>query len=159
MKLRQFLQSEIFSSLKFSNFAGWKNSLEFLWWRYNSIPLCGTQLYILRPHRKALAVANSELTKLYSTYTIVPLQLHYCKDNGQLFLATIVCELRHYHAEATLRKKNNPHQKSSNVPFTYFPEKGERLGHREENRCLVPRFHDMKTQFWAVGSGLGWTVK
>ena len=77
--------------------------------------------------------SNSELTKLYSTYTIVPLQLHYCKDNGQLFLATIVCELRHYHAEATLRKKNNPHQKSSNVPFTYFPEKGEKgWGHQRQ---------------------------
>ena len=33
-------KSKIFSSLKLSNFAGWKN-------RYNSIPLCGTQLSIL----------------------------------------------------------------------------------------------------------------
>ena len=24
---------------------------------------------------------------------------------------------------------------------------------------LVPRFHNMKIQFWAVGCGLGWTVK
>ena len=23
----------------------------------------------------------------------------------------------------------------------------------------VPRFHNMKNQFWAVGCGLGWTVK
>ena len=36
------------SFLKLSNFPGWKNSLEFLWCRYNSIPLCGTQLSILR---------------------------------------------------------------------------------------------------------------
>ena len=28
----------------------------------------------------------------------------------------------------------------------------------EENRCLVPRFHDMENQFLAVGCGLGWTV-
>ena len=41
-------KSEMFSSLKLSNFAGWKNSLKFLWRRYNSIPLCGTQLPILR---------------------------------------------------------------------------------------------------------------
>ena len=27
------------------------------------------------------------------------------------------------------------------------------------NRCLVLRFHNMKNQFWAVGFGLGWTVK
>ena len=30
---------------------------------------------------------------------------------------------------------------------------------KQENRCLVPRFHNMKNQFWAVGSGLGGTVK
>ena len=30
---------QIFSSLKFSNFAWWKNSLEYLWCRYNSLPL------------------------------------------------------------------------------------------------------------------------
>ena len=42
------LKSEIFPSLKLSNFAGWKNILESLWCRYNSIPLRGTQLSILR---------------------------------------------------------------------------------------------------------------
>ena len=28
--------------------------------------------------------------------------------------------------------------------------------HRQENRCLVPKFHNMKNQFWAVGC---WSVK
>ena len=42
------LKSEFFSSLKLSNFARWKNILESLWCRYNSIPLCGTQLSILK---------------------------------------------------------------------------------------------------------------
>ena len=42
------LYSENFSALKLSNFAGWRNSLEFLWCRYNSIPLHSTQLSILR---------------------------------------------------------------------------------------------------------------
>ena len=30
--------------------------------------------------------------------------------------------------------------------------------HRSENKYLVPRFHNMKNQLWAVGCGLGWTV-
>ena len=30
---------------------------------------------------------------------------------------------------------------------------------RYENKCLVPRFHNMQNQFWAVGYGLGWTVE
>ena len=41
------LWSEI-SSFKLSNFAGWKNSLEFQWCWYNSIPLYSTQLPILK---------------------------------------------------------------------------------------------------------------
>ena len=32
------------------------------------------------------------------------------------------------------------------------------LLHRKENRRVVPRFHIMKNQFWAVGCGLSWTV-
>ena len=34
-----FILCNIFSSLKLSNFAGWNNSLEFLWCRYSSILL------------------------------------------------------------------------------------------------------------------------
>ena len=30
---------------------------------------------------------------------------------------------------------------------------------KRTDRCLVQRFHNMKNQFWAVGCGLGWTVK
>ena len=41
------LNSEIFSSLKLSNFAGWKNGLEFLWCMYNSTPLRSTPSLIL----------------------------------------------------------------------------------------------------------------
>ena len=37
----------VWKSLKLSNFAGWKNSLEFLGCRYNSIPIYSTQLPIL----------------------------------------------------------------------------------------------------------------
>ena len=38
----------------------------------------------------------------------------------------------------------------------YFYECNAQHAH---HRCLVPRFHNMKNQFWAVGCGLGWTVE
>ena len=41
------LKSEIFSSLKLSNFAVWKNILKSIWCRYNSIPLRSTPSLIL----------------------------------------------------------------------------------------------------------------
>ena len=58
------LKSEIFSSLKLSNFAGWKNILESLWCRYNSIPLRSTQSLILgfRP------IINPALFYFYSSF-------------------------------------------------------------------------------------------
>ena len=59
-------------SLKLSNFAGWKNSLEFLWCRYNNILLCGTQLSILSPK------AKKTLSNLYKNYDIdLSLRLYY----------------------------------------------------------------------------------
>ena len=57
------LKSEISSSLKLSNIAGWKNSLEFLWCRYNSIPLCGTQLSILRLDLGMVPKTNAKSAK------------------------------------------------------------------------------------------------
>ena len=43
-----YMLFKIFSSLKLSNFAEWKNNLDLLWSRYKSIPLHSTQLPILR---------------------------------------------------------------------------------------------------------------
>ena len=46
--------------MKLSNFAGWKNSLEFLWCRYNSIPLYGTQLSILSAYLQDLPFSQGQ---------------------------------------------------------------------------------------------------
>ena len=54
--------SEISSSLNLSNFAGWKNSLEFLWCRFNSIPLRSTPSLILGP------ATNANFLKVFSFF-------------------------------------------------------------------------------------------
>ena len=57
-------------------------------------------------------------------------------------------------------KKNyqNPKEVSLTIPEKLSLGVGN---HRQENRCLVPRFHNMKNHFWAVGhwSGLDCEIK
>ena len=56
--------------------------------------------------------------------------------------------------------KNQASKVAHNQPRPFSPTVQPRHRyHRWENKCLVPRFHDMENHFWDVGCGLGWGKK
>ena len=97
-----------------SNFAGWKNSLEFLWCRYNSIPLHSTQLPILR-ERHLNSVSYKTLLLIWAgfSHTVQWALSFFCSFFWQKSSNVIY----HIHNEVRANHRNNWKNKAIHSNF------------------------------------------
>ena len=123
--------SEVFSSLKLSNFTGWKNILKFIRCRYNSITLHNTLFLILGPHFNHLTMRHPVLHYFYLSNKCCFLTRFY------IFLFSVSQETR------------GPSSRGLRSPTT-----GNGRGKRERTKEACSRPHSQ----WKTKMGWSWSL-